>query len=130
MICVVGIRILRFDASLNFSNSDFFESRVLHSLLPSTRVMIVDGSSINDLDVTAIRMLERLVKTLGERGVLLLFANWKGPMRDFLQKAAFYDVLPPEHCFLSIPDAVFWANRRMALGDTSVSNRWRATRDC
>ncbi|CDJ28221.1 sulfate transporter, putative [Eimeria mitis] len=114
-----GIRILRFDASLNFSNSDFFESRVLQSLLPSTRVMIVDGSSINDLDVTAIRMLERLVKTLGERGVLLLFANWKGPMRDFLQKAAFYDVLPPEHCFLSIPDAVFWANRRMALGDTS-----------
>ncbi|CDJ57695.1 sulfate transporter, putative [Eimeria maxima] len=114
-----GIRILRFDASLNFSNSDFFESRVLQSLLPSTRVVIVDGSSINDLDVTAIRMLERLVKTLGDRGVLLLFANWKGPMRDFLQKAAFYDVLPPEHCFLSIPDAVFWANRRMALGDNS-----------
>ncbi|CDJ50682.1 sulfate transporter, putative [Eimeria brunetti] len=114
-----GIRILRFDASLNFSNSDFFESRVLNSLLPSTRVVIVDGSSINDLDVTAIRMLERLVKTLGERGVLLLFANWKGPMRDFLQKAAFYDVLPPEHCFLSIPDAVFWANRRVMLGDAS-----------
>lgn len=113
---------MRFDASLNFSNSDFFESRVLQSLLPSTRVVIVDGSSINDLDVTAIRMLERLVKTLGDRGVLLLFANWKGPMRDFLQKAAFYDVLPPEHCFLSIPDAVFWANRRMALGDNSVRN--------
>lgn len=113
-----GIRILRFDASLNFSNSDFFESRVLHGLLPSTQVVIMDGSSINDLDVTAIRMLERLVETLREKGMLLLFANWKGPMRDFLQKASFYDVLPPEHCFLSIPDAVFWARRRLRLGDT------------
>lgn len=110
-----GIRILRFDASLNFSNSDFFESRVLQSLLLSTRIVIIDGSSINDMDVTAIRMLERLVQTLREKGIILLFANWKGPMRDFLQKASFYDVLPPEHCFLSLPDSVFWAKRKLRL---------------
>ncbi|OEH74674.1 putative sulfate transporter [Cyclospora cayetanensis] len=122
-----GIRILRFDASLNFSNSDFFESRVLHCLLPTTRVVIMDGSSINDMDVTAIRMLERLVQTLAQRGIVLLFANWKGPMRDFLQKAAFYDVLPPEHCFLSLPDAVFWANRHLKLsGQTELGDVKRA----
>ncbi|KAL8429546.1 hypothetical protein ACSSS7_006520 [Eimeria intestinalis] len=115
-----GIRILRFDSSLNFSNSDFFESRVMQSLLPSTKIVIMDGSSINDMDVTAIRMLERLVQTLKGKGIVLLFANWKGPMRDFLQKACFYDVLPPEYCFLSIPDAVFWAKRRLRVNDTAM----------
>lgn len=120
---VSGIRILRFDASLNFSNSDFFESRVLHSLLPSTQVVIMDCSSINDMDVTAIRMLERLVQSLREKGIVLLFANWKGPMRDFLQKASFYEVLPPEHCFLSLPDAVFWAKRRLRSNDVGVRRR-------
>ncbi|KAL8270592.1 hypothetical protein Esti_005491 [Eimeria stiedai] len=115
-----SIRILRFDSSLNFSNSDFFESRVMQSLLPSTKIVIMDGSSINDMDVTAIRMLERLVQTLKAKGIVLLFANWKGPMRDFLQKACFYDMLPPEYCFLSIPDAVFWAKRRLRLNDTAV----------
>lgn len=107
---------MRFDASLNFSNSDFFESRVLRSLLPSTEIIIIEGSSINDMDVTAIRMLERLVYNLNHKGVILLFANWKGPMRDFLQKAAFYSLLPPERCFLSLPDAVYWArNRRLSF---------------
>ncbi|KAL8441995.1 hypothetical protein Emag_006740 [Eimeria magna] len=115
-----GIRILRFDASLNFSNSDFFESRVMQSLLPSTKIVIMDCSSINDMDITSIRMLERLVQTLKAKGIVLLFANWKGPMRDFLQKACFYDVLPPEYCFLSIPDAVFWAKRRLRLNDTAM----------
>ncbi|KAL8438479.1 hypothetical protein Efla_002229 [Eimeria flavescens] len=119
-----GVRILRFDSSLNFSNSDFFESRVMQALLPSTKVVIMDGSSINDMDVTAIRMLERLVQSLRGKGILLLFANWKGPMRDFLQKASFYDVLPPEYCFLSIPDAVFWAKRRLRLADPEVRRVW------
>ncbi|CBZ55213.1 hypothetical protein NCLIV_056370 [Neospora caninum Liverpool] len=109
-----GIKVVRFDASLNFSNSDYFDSRVRQKLEPSTRYLIIDGSSINDLDVTSIRMLQRLCAYLRQQGIIMLFANWKGPMRDFLQRAQFYETLPPEHCFLSLHDAVFWAKRKLA----------------
>ncbi|PFH34251.1 STAS domain-containing protein [Besnoitia besnoiti] len=109
-----GIKIVRFDASLNFSNSDYFDARVRQKLEASTRYLIVDGSSINDLDVTSIRMLQRLCAYLKQNGVTMLFANWKGPMRDFLQRAQFYETLLPENCFLSLHDAVFWAKQKLA----------------
>ncbi|KFH09745.1 STAS domain-containing protein [Toxoplasma gondii VAND] len=109
-----GIKIVRFDASLNFSNSDYFDSRVRQKLEPSTRYLIIDGSSINDLDVTSIRMLQRLCSHLKQNGITMVFANWKGPMRDFLQRAQFYETLPPENCFLSLHDAVFWAKQKLA----------------
>lgn len=116
-LCVfsAGIKVVRFDASLNFSNSDFFDSRIRQKLEPDTRFLIIDGSSINDLDVTSIRMLQRLCSFLQQRGIVILFANWKGPMRDFLRRARFYETtLPPEHCFLSLHDAVFWAKKKLA----------------
>lgn len=54
-------------------------------------------------------MLENLAKRMEMSGRLMLFANWKGPMRDFLDRAHFYDVVPPEYCFLSLMDSVQWA---------------------
>jgi MFS superfamily sulfate permease-like transporter len=76
---------------------------------PKIRVLIIDASSVNHVDVTAIRMLRGLAKRLEEHDMIMLFANWKGPMRGYLEKAHFYDTIPPDHCFLSIHDAVLWA---------------------
>lgn len=136
---VPGCKILRFDASLNFSNADQFEKTVVKTarldvgkdgfeaelvdVKRDVRVVIIDASSINDVDVTAIRLVEcvatfqiihyRMLQSLAERmrltGRVMLFANWKGPMRDFLDRARFYDVVRPEHCFLSLMDAIQWA---------------------
>lgn len=73
------------------------------------RVVIIDASSVNHVDVTAIRMLKNVARKLEANNMIMLFANWKGPMRGFLEKARFYDTIPPDHCFLSIHDAVLWA---------------------
>eukprot|EP01069_Polyplicarium_translucidae_P008279 Polyplicarium_translucidae@DN3209_c0_g1_i2.p1 len=141
-----GIAIFRFDASLNFSNAAYFESKVkgvvsvklekstdAHSTeepevkhVPAvSMILIVDGSSINDLDVTSIRMLRRLIKDCEQRKVLILFANWKGPMRDFLQHMRFYEVVPPEHCFLSLHDAVLRARCILSQTRLGISGELR-----
>ncbi|CEM10055.1 unnamed protein product [Vitrella brassicaformis CCMP3155] len=124
---IPGVKIFRFDADLNFSNAEFFESKVLSVIKPSgskpdrvdeeeggdgevpTQTVIVDCSGINSLDVTSIGMLERLAQWFQEQKLDLLFANWKGPMRDFLDRAEFFKVVPADHCFLSLHDAVIYS---------------------
>eukprot|EP00923_Selenidium_pygospionis_P039740 GHVN01068972.1.p1 GENE.GHVN01068972.1~~GHVN01068972.1.p1 ORF type:complete len:987 (+),score=111.58 GHVN01068972.1:101-3061(+) len=111
-----GIKIFRFDASLNFSNADFFEDKI--KLLAQSenrlKVLVIDASSINDLDVTAVAMFDRVYQFYSKQYVQILFANWKGPMREFLEKAEFYDIIPEFHCFLSLHDAVLHARMLLA----------------
>ncbi|CEM04299.1 unnamed protein product [Vitrella brassicaformis CCMP3155] len=107
-----GVKIFRFDASLNFSNAAYFEAKIKSIKLDGVHAFIVDASSINDVDATSVRMLQRVVNFFNDRQVALMFANWKGPMRDFLDKAKFYQYVPAERCFLSLHDAVVWAISR------------------
>eukprot|EP00922_Rhytidocystis_sp_ex-Travisia-forbesii_P011008 GHVS01016134.1.p1 GENE.GHVS01016134.1~~GHVS01016134.1.p1 ORF type:complete len:1340 (+),score=271.31 GHVS01016134.1:67-4086(+) len=131
---VPGVRIFRFDASLNFANADFFESKVKQLDLAVIRLLVIDASSINGLDITSIRMLARLSHFFESRRIKLLFANWKGPMRDFLECAGFYEtVVPPEHCFLCLHDAVVWAKSTLQHSRLSasqfVAEQWRGSGD-
>eukprot|EP01053_Blabericola_migrator_P013202 Blabericola_migrator_1__13201@NODE_90_length_14571_cov_105_361280_g80_i0_p2_GENE_NODE_90_length_14571_cov_105_361280_g80_i0NODE_90_length_14571_cov_105_361280_g80_i0_p2_ORF_typecomplete_len904_score66_74Sulfate_transp/PF00916_20/7e96STAS/PF01740_21/2e14STAS_2/PF13466_6/0_31_NODE_90_length_14571_cov_105_361280_g80_i034036114 len=82
---------------------------------------ILDCSSVNALDVTAISALARIASFAATREVFLIFANWKGPQRDFLYKADFYRVVPPNHCFLSIHDAVQWSFAVQAISRVDPS---------
>jgi SulP family sulfate permease len=112
-----GVRIFRFDASLHFANKDYFEAKM--KILDKTpgmrgeqiRTIIVDASAINDLDTSAIRTVTSLAEDFSARGVRLLFANWKGPQRDTLEKSGFFRTVPPENIFLSLPDAVAFARK-------------------
>jgi len=105
-----GIQILRIDSPLTFANKDFFKSKVTAlARQPETQVIIIDASSINDLDCTAVRMLVSLAKKLEKDGVNMLFANWLGPQRDFLDKSGFHEAVPTGRIFLSLHDAVVHA---------------------
>ncbi|CEM08049.1 unnamed protein product [Vitrella brassicaformis CCMP3155] len=127
---IPGVKIFRFDADLNFSNAEFFESKLLTMIKPTgsksdrrppkdeeeggdgdvaTHTVIIDCSGINSLDATSMGMLERLAKWFQDQKMDLLFANWKGPMRDFLDRAEFFKVVPADHCFLSLHDAVIYS---------------------
>lgn len=47
--------------------------------------IVLDASSINQLDASAIDMLILVAKSYDERGVSILCANWKGPqVRSFV----------------------------------------------
>ncbi|KAF8817970.1 hypothetical protein IE077_002465, partial [Cardiosporidium cionae] len=106
---IPGIRIFRFDASINFSNAEYFEKKIYQINMEENKILIIDGSSINRLDMTAVRILQKLAERFTENSKVLLLANWKGSMRDFLEKIKFYENVPLDRCFLSLHDAVCWS---------------------
>jgi STAS domain len=47
-----------------------------------------------------------------EKNVKLLLANWKGPQRDMLERAGFYEHVTDDTIFLTLHDAVVYAKGR------------------
>lgn len=80
--------IFRFDAALFFANSLFFQTFVEHEVgnRPGLKIVIVNAEAINNLDSTAIRMLQDLIVYLKEQDIDIVFAGVRGPVRDILVK--------------------------------------------
>jgi high affinity sulfate transporter 1 len=81
-----GALVYRFDAPLFYANAERFRSRVrsLARRRRDLRVVVIEASTISDVDVTAGRMLGELQQELAERGVRLVVADAVGPVRDLL----------------------------------------------
>ena len=77
---VPGLLLYRFEASLVFYNVDYFRERVL-ALIAASKTpvewVVIDASSINVVDGTAIDAVDRLSEELAARGVELASANVK-----------------------------------------------------
>lgn len=106
---VPGLLILRVDASFYFGNVAFFKDR-LDALLRERphevcRVLL-DASSINDLDSSAEQALREAVRRLRANGKDLYLANVKGPVREVMKRAGLWGELGEDHIFLDIHSAV------------------------
>jgi len=115
-----GLHIFRFDAPLHFANKDYFEANIKKlAMKPGTHTIIIDCSSMPDLDSSAVRMLLSLVKKLDTMGVVIMFANWKRQQRDFLDSSGLFDVITPSHVFFNLHDAVEFVlkNEKLLAGD-------------
>lgn len=102
---IEGILILRIDASFSFMNAEFFRDFILEKSRqqrPDTRHVIIDGSSINMLDTTAIDSLISIIKTLRQWEMDLYLTGLKGPVRDMIHKSGFEEYLGSDH-FLRTP---------------------------
>lgn len=103
------ILIIRIDASFSYANADFLRDLLLDGVgpvKPSTRAVVIDMSSVNDLDTTAVAVLRFVADTLGERGIRLLLAGSKGPVEDTLRRDGLYDHLGADSFHLSPHRAV------------------------
>jgi high affinity sulfate transporter 1 len=86
---VPGLLILRFDAPLFFANAQLFADfvhRSVNDAPPPIRWVAVAAEPITDVDTTAADVLERLDDELAARGVRLVFAELKGPVKDRLRR--------------------------------------------
>ena len=94
-----NVKIFRFDASLGFVNRSFFEECVLrvadgihshskydHGQRP--KIIIIQCSSINSVDISALKSIAKLVKRLKKRGTELLLCSAKWDVRTLLRRAA------------------------------------------
>jgi SulP family sulfate permease len=99
---------LRVDESLYFANARFLEDliadRVAGGDSPVQHVVLM-GSAINDIDLSALESLEAINARLKAMGVTLHLSEIKGPVMDRLKRSHFLDQLTGQ-VFLSQWDAM------------------------
>lgn len=104
-----GLMILRVDASFSFVNADFFRDYVIEKSRErnqSTHYVIIDGSTINTLDTTAIDKIKSMVGTLKNWDIELYIAGLKGPIRDIIEKAELKEFMGEDHFYRDPHEAV------------------------
>lgn len=99
--------ILRVDANLYFANMAFLDSTFRRTLLdrPQLKHIIMDFSSVNDMDAVAVTTLEELMDDFAKRGIMLHIAAMKGPVRDLVARAGWHERVGRQVTYLSLAHA-------------------------
>lgn len=107
---IPGILILRVDASFSYANADYLKEIIIRicDLPKNTDIhsVIIDASSVNDLDTTAVEAFFTVVDRLDERGIGLYFTGVHGSVSGVLDRSSLAARLGPGHFFLSPHRAV------------------------
>lgn len=85
---IPGLAIVRFDAPLFFANATLFHDFV-HGVVEArddVRTVVVAAEPITGVDTTAYDSLVDLDEDLSARGVRLVFAEMKGPVKDAMAR--------------------------------------------
>lgn len=100
--------LLRVDENLNFANAEYLEHLLATRIAvdPAVRHLVLIGSGVNHIDVSALATLEQLATTQREAGVTLHLAEFKGPVLDRLERIGLLARLSPGRVFDSTHQAV------------------------
>ncbi|MEV6596275.1 sulfate permease [Actinoplanes sp. NPDC051346] len=103
-----GLVMFRFDAPLIFANARVFRDQVrrLARHQPAPRWIVLAAEPVTDVDTTAADMLEALDTELDARGVSLVLAELKDPVRRKIDRYGLTGALDPAHFFPTLDDAV------------------------
>ena len=103
-----GCVIFRFDAPLFFANARTFRGQVrgLAKSDPLPRWIVVASEPITDVDTTAADMLEDLDEDLNARGINLIFAEMKDPVRGKIERYGLTRTIEAAHFFPTIEAAI------------------------
>ncbi len=103
------IMVLRVDASFSFANAEYFKDFILEKSEREGRnvdVVIVDGSSMNGLDTTAIEALFSVAESLEEEGIELHLTGLIGPVREVVRRSGLHALLGEDKFHLDPHTAV------------------------
>jgi len=103
-----GLVVYRFDAPLIFANARMFGEamRAIAEQHQSLRWLVIAAEPITDVDTTASDMLQELDVWLNERGVSLVFAEMKDPVREKIERYELTRTIDPAHFFRTLDEAV------------------------
>ena len=107
-----GVLALRVDAQFYFGNVTFLKDTLRSLEAKATerlQVVVIDASSINSLDSSAAAALEEIAEDYAERGLRLLFAGTKMPVREVMARSGLLAHLGQESFFLRVHDAMLQA---------------------
>lgn len=96
-----NITMIRFDGSLYFANTSYFEDKIQERVAtkPDLKYVIVLADGINQVDATGEEMLSHLSERLHAAGIEILFAGLKKQVMDVFQRTGFYQSLGAERFF-------------------------------
>jgi len=96
-----NISMVRFDGSLYFANTSYFEDKIMErvSLKPDLKYVIVVGDGINQIDATGEEMLGNLAERLDSSGIRMLFTGLKKQVLEVFQRTGLHEKLGSERFF-------------------------------
>jgi sulfate permease, SulP family len=106
---VPGLLIYRFNSPLYFANASLFCDRIkklVANSQPPIRAIIVDMVTNDELDITSIEMMERLVSELQHDGIEIMTAEVHQPVRDMARRSGLAQHLDRVKIFPTIEAAV------------------------
>ncbi len=112
------------DAQFYFGNMSFLRDtlrRLEERQVVPLRAVIIDGSSINNLDSSADAALHEIQADYARRGILLYLTGVKGPVLDVLHRSGLFDKLGADHLFLDVADAMEALQSRLAAPHSTDS---------
>lgn len=103
-----NVLIIRYDEDVFFGNANHFFDSILSEVkqLPSTKILILDMSSVSNIDSTGVLQFRILIQQLNSNKINLHLAGPKGPLRDRLQSEGIYDVIGIQNIHMSIDKAM------------------------
>ena len=118
-----GLMLYRFDANLVFFNVDYFRERV-RSIIAASKTpvewFVVDASTVNVVDITALHKFEELREELASRGIVLGTARVKRNLMRFFEPDWARERLeqPATYRFTTLKSAVRAFNNRKTTSAT------------
>jgi MFS superfamily sulfate permease-like transporter len=86
---IPGLILYRFDANIVFYNVDYFRERVRAAIAAAetpVQWVVIDASSINVVDITAIQKVDELREELAARGIKLVSARVKQNLSKYFNE--------------------------------------------
>ncbi len=101
--------IVRFDSQLYFGNRNYFKKQLQKYIEEKgigLRCIILNAEAINYIDSSATSMLVKLIYDIHLRDIKFYISGAIGPARDVIFNSAIIELLPKEHLFVRIQEAV------------------------
>ncbi|MGL3209953.1 SulP family inorganic anion transporter [Bradyrhizobium sp. BR 1433] len=105
-----GIAVVGLQAPLSFLNAEGFHSGVLKAIggtTPKPRLLVIEASGMIEIDFTAAQALRDLFRECRDDGVTVAVARLESERaQDAFGRFDLYEVLPRDHVFRSVDEAV------------------------
>lgn len=119
---IPGVLILRVDAPFSFVNAEFFKNYILEKSINGSeapKYVIIDGTTIGDLDISAMDSLLMIIETLNNQGIELYISGLIGPVRDVIRKSDISTFVKSNRFYNTVHDGVKAALKKLDAEDGS-----------
>lgn len=105
---IAGVAVIGLQAPLSFLNAPGFRTDVTKVLGTATlQLLVLEASGMVEIDFTAAQILLEIFKACNAQGVTVALARLESVRaHEAFERFKLFDVLPKEHVFLSVDEAV------------------------